>query len=71
MDESFKDIPISDLTITLDVRTVDGQRLHSSGIGYSAPLPLALYGIWALKQGIAVGTLDLAGMQGPAPYDDC
>jgi hypothetical protein len=73
VDEEFKDIPISNVEIIFSVFSKDGEQFHSTGIQYSRPLPLTVYGIWALRQGIPVGVLDLMQQQGadPAPYPDC
>lgn len=73
MDEEFKDIPISNVEIIFSVFTKDGKQFHSTGIQYSRPLPLTVYGIWALRQGIPIGVLDLVQQQAndPAPYPEC
>lgn len=70
MDEEFMDIPISNVEITFRVSTVDGQQIYSSGITYSRPLPLKVYGIWALRQGIPVGILNLTQEAQP-PFAEC
>jgi hypothetical protein len=54
VDEEFRDIPISDVEIIFSVVTPsDGKRTYSTGIQYSRPLPLKVYGIWALHYGIS------------------
>lgn len=71
MDEEFKDIPISDVEIMFTVVTQDdGRQSYSTGIQYSQPLPLSLYGIWALQQGISVGVLSFHQEALP-PFPDC
>lgn len=71
MDEEFMDIPVSNVEITFRVFTEEGKQLHSSGIKYSRPLPLSVYGIWALPQGVPVGVINLAQETGPAPFSEC
>jgi hypothetical protein len=71
VDEEFRDIPISDVEIMFEVVTRnDGKQVYSTGIQYSRPLPLAVYGIWALHHGIPVGVLNLLE-EAPAPFPDC
>lgn len=48
-----------------------GGRQFAVGITYSEPLPLKLYAIWCLRQGIPVGVVDLTQPIGPAPHADC
>jgi hypothetical protein len=52
MDEEFRDIPISNVEITFSVVTQsDGKRAYSTGLQFSRPGPLQVYGIWALHHG--------------------
>ena len=71
MDEDFQDIPISDVTVTFDLREIDGRIGIASGIEYSLPLPLSIYAIWVGGAGIPVGVADLGGVPSPPPYRDC
>jgi hypothetical protein len=71
VDEEFMDIPISNVEITFRVFTSEGKQLYSTGIQYSRPLPLSVYGIWALPQGIPVGVLNLVQEAGPPPFPEC
>jgi hypothetical protein len=71
VDEEFRDIPISDVEIMFSVVTPsDGKRTYSTGIQYSRPLPLKVYGIWALHHGLPVGVLNFLE-ESPPPFPDC
>jgi hypothetical protein len=71
-EEEFQDIPISNVEITFEVLTREGRQSFGSGIQYSEPLPLAMYGIWALRQGgVPVGVINLAQEAGPPPLPGC
>lgn len=60
---------------TIDVRTSeDGRRGISFGIRSSRPNPAAWFGVYALPQGIPVGTIQLGGIGqpwNPSPYPFC
>jgi hypothetical protein len=71
VDEEFMDIPISNVEITFRVFTSEGKQLYSTGIQYSRPLPLKVYGILALRQGVPVGVLNLVQEAGPPPFPEC
>src|SRR3546814_6138078 len=70
LDEDFQNIPTADGTIILEVTTdADGRRQYSTGYEDSAPRPLSLYAIWALRQGIPVGVMRAGHMRGTDPPD--
>lgn len=70
-EEEFQDIPISNVEITFEVSTQEGQQYFGSGIQYSEPLPLAVYGIWVLRQGVPVGVINVTQEAGPPPIPGC
>jgi hypothetical protein len=71
MDEEFRDIPISNVEIIFSVVTQsDGKRAYSTGLQFSRPGPLKVYGIWALHHGAPVGVLNFLE-EAPPPLPDC
>lgn len=60
MKKEFQEIGHCGGQYTVKVETVDGKRGISLGMRRSRPAPMAAFGIYALPQGIPVGTIDLA-----------
>jgi hypothetical protein len=56
------------------VSTANGQRGVSFGVEHSAPRPASWFAVYALPQGIPVGTVEIGGIAqpwNPAPYPSC
>lgn len=73
METEFQEIGHCGGQFTINVTTVDGRRGIQLGIRHSRPTPMAAFGIYALPQGIPVGTIQIGGIGqpfNPAPTSD-
>lgn len=64
--QEFKEIGHCGGQFTVDVKTSrDGHRGIQLGFRHSRPTPMALFGVYALPQGIPVGTIQMGGIGDP------
>ncbi|MCG3113215.1 MAG: hypothetical protein MCM46_15475 [Candidatus Manganitrophus sp. SB1] len=73
--EEFEEIGHSGGQVTFNIRTgPNGQRIYNVGWKHQRPVPVALFGVYALPQGVAIGKIDLGGIGqpwNPAPVPGC
>jgi len=65
MKTEFQEIGHAGGQFVVTVKTVDGERNYSLGYRGNRPVPLAAFGIYALPQGIPIGTFIMGGIGTP------
>lgn len=75
MNEDFREIGHSGGKITFTIRTdVDGRTGLQIGVSSSRPMPMVMIAVYAIAQGIPVGTIQLGGIGtqwNPPPFPGC
>lgn len=75
MDEDFREIGHSGGKITFSIRTdVSGNVGYQVGVSSSRPVPTVMIAVYAIPQGIPVGTIQLGGIGdpwNPPPFPGC
>lgn len=75
MNEDFLEIGHSGGKITFSVRTdADGRRSYQIGVTGSRPVPMVMIAVYAIPQGIPVGSIRLGGIGSqwnPPPFPGC
>lgn len=75
MNEDFREIAHSGGKITFTITTdSDGQQRYRIGVRSSRPVPVVMIAIYALPQGIPVGSIQLGGIGdawNPPPFPGC
>jgi hypothetical protein len=70
MKPEFQEIGHCGGQFTVEVKTIDGERAIQLGYRGSRSVPMAAFGVYALPQGIPVGTMNLGGRSKPRPTED-
>lgn len=74
-DQDFREIAHSGGKITFTIKTdADGRTGYQIGVRGSRPVPMAMIGVYALHQGVAVGSIKLGGIGdpwNPPPFPGC
>jgi hypothetical protein len=75
MNEDFREIAHSGGKITFTIKTdADGQRGYQIGVRSARPVPVVMIAVYAIPQGIPVGSIQLGGIGqpwNPPPFPDC
>ena len=75
MNEDFREIGHSGGQITFTINTdVDGRRGYQIGVRSSRPVPVVMIAVYAIAQGVPVGSIQLGGIGtpwNPPPFPDC
>lgn len=75
MDEDFREIGHSGGKITFTIKTdADGRQGYQIGVRSSRPVPVVMIAVYAIAQGIPVGTIQLGGIGtpwNPPPFPGC
>jgi len=75
MTEDFAEIAHSGGTVTFTIsHDANGKVLYQISTSHSRPVAMAMFGVYALRQGIVVGTIDLGGIGtpwNPPPVSGC
>lgn len=75
MDEDFREIGHSGGKITFTIKTdAEGRRRYQIGVRSSRPVPMVMIAVYAIAQGVPVGTIELGGIGtpwNPPPFDGC